>query len=353
MDNLFKWSKQGLAALHGQERINRNQADALTGAFRVLMEAAPPGDDEIRRRRFGVVAVAIASAPEDTAPWGSHLMEAYRIGRHFEAHCLLNEHDHGDRLRQNYGTEIEEITPAEARRRAVHWRKIKGTWPWHNFHPREMADKGNGLTYVEPHLMDMLEELRAYNDDQALLLTSAYRTPERNRITPGAAKASKHMLGQAVDVRVSNLDPVQLVACAKACEFAGIAQYADAAVPRVHLDVRPQGSWIAAPMGEFNPHKDYLGADEERVTEPPADKSLGGVVGAGGAAATIGVLQSMEDGFFSAVTNITDTITKLATAVGQELLPIAGGVVAVYSAYQYRRQIWARLKAAIWSSQES
>jgi hypothetical protein len=328
-----------------QSTITEDAEGLLTEAFNFVYPSVPKPQDSVSIRRMGVATLAVATSEGDE--WRQDFLAALHAQRHFEVHCLLQSHVTAGRLRKPYGTEIERITPEQARARAVHWREIRGEWCWPHFMPRELASKESGLVYVEPHLLDYLERLREMNGGHALMLTSAYRTPERNAATPGAAPGSKHMLGQAVDMRVSNVDPIQLIQCAEECGFPAIAQYADARVPRVHLDVRPQGSWIAAPMGAFDPDKDYINSDEERVTEPPADKAIGGAVGAGGVATAGAILEATEGGVIEAATDIVTTLTRFAEAVGQQFLPIAAACVALYSGWQYRRQIIARVMAAV------
>lgn len=340
----FNWAVRGYERLVGSS-ITEEAEGLLHEALNFVYPTLPKPKNALHVRRMGVATLAIATSEGDE--WRRDFLNALEAQRHFEVHCLLQSHTAAGRLRKPYGTEIERITPEQARERAVHWREVKGEWCWPHFQPRELASKESGLVYAEPRLLDDLERLRKLNGDQALMLTSAYRTPERNSSTPGAARGSKHMLGQAVDMRVGNVDPIQLIQCAEECGFPAIAQYADARVPRVHLDVRPAGSWIAAPMGAFKPDRDYLDSDEERVTEPPADKSLGAAVGAGGAATVGAVLEATEGGIIEAATNITMTLTRFAEAVGQQFLPLAAACVALYSGYQYRRQIMARIMSAV------
>ena len=345
----FQWAVRGYERL-AQAAITDEAQGLLTEAFNFVYPSMRKPENAVEVRRMGVATLAMATSEGDD--WRADFLAALEAQRHFEVHCLLQSHASAGRLRKPYGTEIEDITPEQARARAVHWREINGEWCWPHFQPRELASKESGLVYAEPHLLDSLERLRKMNGGQALMLTSAYRTPERNSATPGAAPGSKHMLGQAVDMRVGNVDPIQLIQCAEECGFPAIAQYADARVPRVHLDVRPTGSWIAAPMGAFKADRDYLDSDEERVTEPPADKSLGAAVGAGGAATVGAVLEATEGGIIEAATNITMTLTRFAEAVGQQFLPLAAACVALYSGYQYRRQIWSRIMGAmgkVWS----
>ena len=75
---------------------------------------------------------------------------------------------------------------------------------------------------------------------QALIIRSAYRSPEHNR-TVGGAMASKHMAGIAFDIAMANHDQDTIEAAARAVGFGGFGFY-----PRsgfMHIDLGPARSW--------------------------------------------------------------------------------------------------------------
>ena len=88
----------------------------------------------------------------------------------------------------------------------THWREVpKAAWCWANFLPAEIACRGTGNLLVNEAALDKLQALRD-RLGKPLIIRSAYRSPEHNRIV-GGAKASKHMEGIAFDIAMANHDP--------------------------------------------------------------------------------------------------------------------------------------------------
>jgi hypothetical protein len=87
--------------------------------------------------------------------------------------------------------------------------------------------------------MDKLQSLRN-RLSKPLIVGSGYRSPSYNRAV-GGAPASKHMLGTAFDIGMSNHDPVAIAEAARAVGFLGFGIY-----PRsgfMHNDLGPARSW--------------------------------------------------------------------------------------------------------------
>jgi hypothetical protein len=87
--------------------------------------------------------------------------------------------------------------------------------------------------------MDKLQSLRN-RLGKPLIVRSGYRSPSHNRAV-GGAPASKHMLGTAFDIAMSNHDPVTFAEAARAVGFLGFGTY-----PRsgfMHIDLGPARSW--------------------------------------------------------------------------------------------------------------
>ena len=87
-----------------------------------------------------------------------------------------------------------------------------------------------------------IEKLQALRDrlSKALIVRSGYRSPSHNRAV-GGASASKHMLGTAFDIAMSNHDPAIFAEAARAVGFLGFGTY-----PRsgfMHIDLGPARSW--------------------------------------------------------------------------------------------------------------
>jgi zinc D-Ala-D-Ala carboxypeptidase len=112
-------------------------------------------------------------------------------------------------------------------------------WRWPSFSPREIACKGTGRLVVDDRALDKLQALRD-RLGKPLILTSAYRSPEHNKRV-GGAKNSRHMQGDAFDVRMENHDPQSFEAAARAVGFTGFGYYPKSGF--MHVDSGPARSW--------------------------------------------------------------------------------------------------------------
>ncbi len=207
-----------------------------------------------------------------------------------------------------------------------HWRDVpEGTWRWPNFSPAEIACRGTGAIKINTEAMDKLQALRD-RLDKPLIVRSAYRSPEHNRAV-GGAPASKHMLGTAFDIAMSNHDPVAFEAAAREVGFLGFGYY-----PRsgfMHVDLGPARQW-----GERFPVRATAFAEDT----PPAREVLAEsrTMKGGGAAgvATLGaagveVAQNVLADTQSAVLPLVpylDTLRWVFIAVA-----LAGIAVAIYA----------------------
>ena len=121
-----------------------------------------------------------------------------------------------------------------------HWRDVpERAWRWKNFSPAEIACRGTGQLKLHPEALDKLQALRD-RLGKPLIVRSAYRSPEHNRVV-GGAKASKHMDGTAFDIAMSNHDPAAFEAAAREVGFLGFGYY-----PRsgfIHIDLGPSRTW--------------------------------------------------------------------------------------------------------------
>jgi len=114
-------------------------------------------------------------------------------------------------------------------------------WRWPSFSPREIACKGTGELLVDDHALDKLQSLRNALG-KPLILTSAYRSELHNKRV-GGAKNSRHMEGDAFDVRMDNHDPHEFEAAARAVGFTGFGYYPKSGF--MHIDTGPARSWGA------------------------------------------------------------------------------------------------------------
>ena len=99
---------------------------------------------------------------------------------------------------------------------------------------------------IDLPLLDLLAELHAQVDHRgAFEIISAYRSSKTNKMlrrnTNGVAERSFHMLGKAVDVRLTSLATDKLRDAALASRAGGVGYY-----PRsnfVHIDTGPVRAW--------------------------------------------------------------------------------------------------------------
>ncbi|MEB8388162.1 D-Ala-D-Ala carboxypeptidase family metallohydrolase [Rhodobacteraceae bacterium KMM 6894] len=121
-----------------------------------------------------------------------------------------------------------------------HWRDVpESAWRWPDFSPAEIACRGTGKLLVNEPALDKLQALRD-RLGKPLIVRSAYCSPAHNRAVGGAPR-SKHMLGTAFDIAMSNHDPATFAATAREVGFLGFGTY-----PRsgfMHIDLGPARSW--------------------------------------------------------------------------------------------------------------
>ena len=100
-------------------------------------------------------------------------------------------------------------------------------------------------------LLDMLGQLQArWGSAQPLILLSGFRTARTNAALEGAARNSRHLEGQAADIRMPGVPLAELAAAAANVSWRyselGIGTYPGF----VHLDIGPRRGWRGgAPAG--------------------------------------------------------------------------------------------------------
>jgi len=86
---------------------------------------------------------------------------------------------------------------------------------------------------------------RLLESDEPYLLLSGYRSPETNamlrRRSRGVARNSRHMIGQAADVRLRTRSVAQIARAALACNAGGVGRYSRSNF--THMDCGPVRSW--------------------------------------------------------------------------------------------------------------
>ena len=115
---------------------------------------------------------------------------------------------------------------------------------WPHFHNTELYNP----KYCDEHLMhegfmDRLEALRV-DYGIAMVLSSAYRTPEHNDKVSSTGFDGPHTTGRAVDILVAGEDAYKLIALAVSRGFTGIGIKQKGAWDKrfIHLDDLPDGS---------------------------------------------------------------------------------------------------------------
>lgn len=104
-----------------------------------------------------------------------------------------------------------------------------------NFRVKEFAcSDGSDPIFISTDLVTVLQKIRTHFG-KAVTITSAYRTPTRNKAVGGTAY-SQHLYGNAADIKVNGVSPTR------------VAEYAEKLLPNkggigiydtfTHIDVR-------------------------------------------------------------------------------------------------------------------
>lgn len=110
-----------------------------------------------------------------------------------------------------------------------------------------LRDFRTGETHtIDPPLLDILYELQTRaNVDAPFEIISGYRSPATNamlhRRSSGVAEHSQHLLGKAIDVRLSGYSTRSLGEHARALSRGGVGFYASSDF--VHVDTGPVRFW--------------------------------------------------------------------------------------------------------------
>jgi len=99
---------------------------------------------------------------------------------------------------------------------------------------------------IDPALLDLIYDVRAsLNSNDTFEVISAYRSPETNemlrKLGRGVAKKSQHLLGRAIDVRLRNIDSIDLRDAAIKIKRGGVGYYEKSDF--VHIDTGRVRRW--------------------------------------------------------------------------------------------------------------
>lgn len=104
-----------------------------------------------------------------------------------------------------------------------------------NFKVREFAcTDGTDPIFIDSELVAVLQKIRSHFG-RAVTITSAYRTPGRNKAV-GGESFSQHLYGRAADIKVAGISPQKVAAYAETLipKSGGIGIYSTF----THIDVR-------------------------------------------------------------------------------------------------------------------
>lgn len=104
----------------------------------------------------------------------------------------------------------------------------------------------NNVMTIDSRTIDIMAASHNLLDvNEPFMLLSGYRSPETNamlrRRSRGVAKNSRHMKGQAADLRLSSRSVNQMFRAAKACAGGGVGRYSGSNF--VHVDCGPVRTW--------------------------------------------------------------------------------------------------------------
>ena len=104
-----------------------------------------------------------------------------------------------------------------------------------NFRVKEFAcTDGSDPIFIDSDLVNVLQKIRTHFG-KSVTITSAYRTPTKNKAC-GGATYSQHLYGKAADVKISGVSPKKVAAYAETIlkNTGGIGIYSTF----THIDVR-------------------------------------------------------------------------------------------------------------------
>ncbi len=101
-------------------------------------------------------------------------------------------------------------------------------------------------TEMDPGVFDILFEIQQHSGSTGVYqVISAYRSPATNEMlrsgSGGVARNSQHLLGKAIDVRLTDLDSAKLRDVALSLKRGGVGYYSESNF--VHIDTGPVRRW--------------------------------------------------------------------------------------------------------------
>jgi len=106
--------------------------------------------------------------------------------------------------------------------------------------------RNNQVKGIDMRTMDIMCAAHNLMDcSEPYMLISGYRSPETNSMlrsrSSGVAKNSRHLVGQAADLRLTTRSVSQMAKAASACRAGGVGRYTRSDF--VHMDCGPVRTW--------------------------------------------------------------------------------------------------------------
>ncbi|PZX18488.1 uncharacterized protein YcbK (DUF882 family) [Palleronia aestuarii] len=106
--------------------------------------------------------------------------------------------------------------------------------------------RNNQVREIDPRTVDIMSAAHGLLDtSEPYMLISGYRSPQTNemlrRRSSGVAKNSRHLRGEAADLRLKSRSVSQMYRAAEACAAGGVGRYSRSNF--VHMDCGPVRSW--------------------------------------------------------------------------------------------------------------
>lgn len=119
-----------------------------------------------------------------------------------------------------------------------------------NFTVREFACKdGSDKVLIDTVLVDVLQKIRDHFG-KAVIINSAYRSPEHNKRVGGSA-GSYHVKGMAADIQIAGVSAVELAYFAQSITN-GVGVYYYGNTNFIHVDTRTNRTfWLCAKAGSY------------------------------------------------------------------------------------------------------
>ena len=104
----------------------------------------------------------------------------------------------------------------------------------------------NDVHHIDTRTIDIMAAAHNLLDvDEPYMLLSGYRSPKTNAMlrsrSSGVAKNSRHLRGQAADLRLSSRSVSQMFRAASSCRGGGVGRYSGSNF--VHMDCGPVRTW--------------------------------------------------------------------------------------------------------------